>query len=772
VNEIVPAHNIGSYVPMVDGPEKVSGRAKYTADLVLPGMFAARIFRSPYSHADIIDLDISEAAKLPGVKAIVTGADCDKCFGVLPVARTEHVLARERVRYRGEPVAAVAAVDDATAKEALRRIKLKVRELPAYHTARQAMAADAVAIHEHRPHNLERDVLFELGDVEAAFTGADLVREGVYNCAEVCQNQMEMHAAIADYDAERDRMTVHASTQVPYYVHLMLAQTLDMDMSRIRVIKPHVGGGFGCRTETLNVELIAALLARKAGGCVRLVVNREETFITHRGRPETDIRLKIGMRKDGRITGVECECIQRGGAHSGYGIVTILYAGSMLYAIYDLDSVKYIGKRVLTNTPPCGAFRGHGTVDIRFAFESLLDEMAAALKLDPFAMRRANLLHAPTFTQNDLMVNSYGLPECLDWVERESGWTVRKGKLPRGKGLGMACSHYISGASKPVNWTGEPHATVKLKLDFDGSIVLLTGAAEIGQGSSTILVQSVAEVLGLDLSRVRIVSGDSEVVPKDNGSYSSRVTFMVGNAAIDAAQNLKALLVAAAARKLDAKPGELECLGELYRAGAQDKGLTFNEVVTEALKDTGTITVTGNYSTIPQSHGGKKYRGAAIGGTMGYSYSAQVVEVSVDEETGVVTVDKVWVAHDCGKALNRLTVEGQVQGSVWMGMGQAMSEEAAYHDGLMITANMLDYRVPTIQDSPPIEVGIVESIDLHGPFGAKEAGEGSLAAFLPALTNAIADATGLRFNDLPVTPDRVFAALKKRARDDKFNDAR
>ena len=590
------------------------------------------------------------------------------------------------------------------------------------------------------------------------------MREGRYDCAEVCQNQMEMHAAVAEYDAVRERMTVHASTQVPYYVHLMLAQILDMDMSKIRVIKPHVGGGFGCRTEALNVELITALLARRAGGSVRMMINREETFITHRGRPQTDIRLKLGMRKDGRITAVECECYQRGGAHSGYGVVTILYAGSMLYAIYDLHNVKYIGKRVLTNTPPCGAFRGHGTVDVRFAFESLLDEMAGELGLDPMAVRRANYLTAPTFTDNDLMVNSYGLPECVDWVEKASGWTARKGKLPKGKGLGFACSHYISGASRPVNWTGEPHATVKIKLDFDGSIVVLSGAAEIGQGSSTILVQTVAEVLGLDLSRIRIVTGDSEVVPKDNGSYSSRVTFMVGNAAIDAAQNLKRVLVAAAARKLDAKPEEIECLGELYRAGAQDKGLTFNEVVTEALKDTGTITVTGNYSTIPESHGGKKYRGAAIGGTMGYSYSAQVVEVSVDEDTGVVTVDKVWVAHDCGKALNRLTVEGQVQGSVWMGMGQAMSEETAYHDGLLITGNMLDYRVPTIQDSPPIEVGIVESNDPHGPFGAKEAGEGSLAAFLPALTNAIADATGVRFNDLPVTPDRVFAAMEKRRR--------
>jgi 4-hydroxybenzoyl-CoA reductase subunit alpha len=764
VNEIVPAHNIGSYVPMVDGPDKVSGRAKYTADLIVPGMLAGRICRSPYSHAEILDVDVSEAARLPGVKAIVTGADCDKTFGVLPVARSEHPLARDKVRYRGEPVAAVAAVDDATARKAVALIKLKVRELPPYYTARAALAEHAVDIHVHRPGNIERDVLFELGSVEQGFGDADLVREETYSCAEVCQNQMEMHAALADYDAERDRMTVHASTQVPYYVHLMLAATLDMDMSRIRVIKPHVGGGFGCRTEALNVELIAALLARRACGCVRLVTTREETFITHRGRPETDIRLKLGMRKDGRITAVECECDQRGGAHSGYGIVTILYSGSMLYAIYDLHNVKYIGRRVLTNTPPCGAFRGHGTVDVRFAFESLLDDMAHELGLDPLAVRRANYLTAPTFTDNDLMVNSYGLPQCVDWVESASGWNERKGRLARGKGLGFACSHYISGASKPVNWTGEPHATVKIKLDFDGSIVVLSGAADIGQGSTTMLAQTVAEVLGLDLSRIRVLTGDSDVVPKDNGSYSSRVTFMVGNAALEAAHKLKETLVAAAARKLEAKPEEIECLGEIYRAGAQDKGLTFSEVVTEALKDIGTITVTGTYSTIAQSHGGKKYRGAAIGGTMGYSYSAQVVEVSVDEETGVVDVDKVWVAHDCGKALNRLTVEGQVQGSVWMGMGQAMSEETAYHDGLLVTGNMLDYRVPTIADSPPIEVGIVESNDPHGPFGAKEAGEGSLAAFLPALTNAIADAIGVRFNELPVTPDRVFAAMEKRRR--------
>ena len=486
-------------------------------------------------------VDVSEALKLPGVKAIVTGADCDKGFGVLPIARTEYPLARDKVRYRGEPVAAVAAVDDATAREALRRIKFTVQRAAGLLHGEGGAGARrrATAREEARQYRARRAV--RAGLDRAGLRRSRPGARGSYNCAEVCQNQMEMHAAVADYDAVRDRMTVHASTQVPYYVHLMLAQILDMEMSRIRVIKPHVGGGFGCRTETLNVELIAALLARKANGTVRIVTNREETFITHRGRPETDVRLKIGMRKDGRITAVECECDQRGGAHSGYGVVTILYAGSMLYAIYDLHNVKYVGKRVLTNTPPCGAFRGHGTVDVRFAFESLVDEMASELGLDPFAVRRANLLTAPTFTDNDLMVNSYGLPECLDWVERESGWKTAQGQAAERQRPAQGPRAWPAritsrGASKPVNWTGEPHATVKIKLDFDGSLVVLSGAADIGQGSTTILAQTVAEVLGLDLSRVRVVTGDSEVVPKDNGSYSSRVTFMVGNAALDAAR--------------------------------------------------------------------------------------------------------------------------------------------------------------------------------------------------------------------------------------------
>jgi len=752
---------IGERLPLIDGVEKVRGRAEYTADFIEPGALVGRIYRSPYSHADVLAVDISEALKLSGVVAIITGDDCDVPFGILPIAQNEFPMARERVRYRGEPVAAVAAVDEATAEKALRLIRMKVRELPSYQDPKKARAADAVDLHEDRPGNLERDVHHEFGDVEAGFGNADLIRDASFDCAEVTHMHMEPHASLAEYDVDRDRITLKSVTQVPYYVHKRVAQCMGMEESQVRVIKPFIGGGFGARTETLNFEIVTCLLARAARGTVRMKLSREETFLTHRGRPRTLVDLKIGMTRDGKITACQCKAEQVGGAYGGYGIITILYAGALLNAIYDIPAVKYDGYRVYANTPPCGAMRGHGTVDVRHGFESLLDQMAEELGLDPFELRRRNLLKPPVRTINDLVVNSYGLPDCLDWVEAESGWSERRRNLPEGKGLGMACSHYISGAAKPVHWTGEPHAVVNLKLDFDAGITILTGAADIGQGSSTILAQVVGEVLGLDFDRLTVIANDSRITPKDNGSYSSRVTYMVGNAALEAAENLKTILIAAAARKLDADPQDIECLGEVYRvAGGQDSGIPYKDVVIEALTESGTITVKGTF-TVPREYQGGKYRGAGVGPSMAYSYAATVVEVSVSEITGQVTVDKIWVAHDCGYALNPLSVEGQVQGAVWMGLGQALSEETRYHKGLPIGPNVLDYRVPTIVESPHIEVKIIESMDPNGPFGAKEASEAPLACLIPAVANAVHDAIGVRLSETPLTPDRVLNARQK-----------
>lgn len=760
---------VGRPVPLIDGIEKVTGQARYTADLGDRATLVGRILRSPVSHGRILNIGTSKARALRGVMAVITGADCDKTYGVIPIAMNEYPLARDRVRYRGEPVAAVAAVDAETAAAALDLIELEIGELPACLDAAAARAPGAVLLHDDKPGNIEREVHNAFGDAAAGFAGADLVREAEFDCAEVTHAMMEPHAALADYDAERDRLTLHSVTQVPFYVHLTLARCLGMDVSRVRVVKPFVGGGFGARTETLNFEIVAALLARKAGGRVMMRLSREETFQTHRGRPATRVRLKLGLKADGRIAAAECEVTMAGGAYAGYGLVTILYAGALLHGIYDIANVKYDGYRVYTNLPPCGAMRGHGTVDVRHAFECLLDRMARELGLDPFAVRRANLLKAPLFTANGLMVNSCGLGECLDKVETASGWATRK-RRP-GRGMGLACSHYVSGAAKPVHWTGEPHAVVSMKLDFDGAVTVLTGASDIGQGSTTIVAQAAAEVLSIDMGRIRVVANDSVITPKDNGSYSSRVTFMVGNAAIGAARALRAKLVAAAAKMLEADPGEVECEGETFFVrGASQSALPWQEVVMAALAMEGTIAVKGAFTTPVEAQGGK-HRGGAVGSTMGFSYGAQVVEVEVDPDTGQIAVLQVWAALDCGFAINPLAVEGQIEGSVWMGMGQGLCEETTYLHGLHAHANLTDYRVPTIAESPPIDVHIVESNDPLGPFGAKEAGEGALAGFPPALVNAVADATGCDVNFLPVTPDRLLAALLKFRRSQKKGDA-
>ena len=767
----IPAQVAGQRQPLIDGVEKVTGRARYTTDLPMAQALTGEILRSPIAHGEIVRIDTARARALPGVRAVLTGEDCDVPFGILPIAHNEYPLARGKVRYWGEAVAAVAADDPQTARAALDLIEVEYRPLPVYTSALAARAAGAVPLHADKPDNIEREVSHTFGDVEAGFAAADLVREQTFHYAELAHAQMEPDCTLAEYEPQSGRLTVHSVTQVPFYVHLTLSECLKMDPASIRVVKPFVGGGFGHRTETLPFEVIAGLLARAAAGTVKVQLSREQTFVVHRARPETDIRLKIGLKRNGEITAVDAESVQRGGAYAGYGIVTILYAGALLQALYHISAVQYRGFRVYSNTPPCGPMRGHGTVDMRHAFESLLDSMAEEMGLDPFAVRRANLITVPYRTLNELQVNSYGLPECLDWVEQASGWRSRKNKLPRGRGLGLGCSHFISGAAKPVHWTGEPHATVNLRLDFDGSITLLTGAADIGQGSSTLLVQVAAEVLGLGMARFRVISADSALTPKDNGSYSSRVSYMVGNAALAAAQELKRHLIAAAAKRLDASAGDIECLGEAYRVTGTERAISYKEAVRAALETTGPITSKGTYTVPPELQGGK-FRGAGVGPSPGFSYVAQVVEVVVDEDTGEIKIEKVWVAKDCGFAINPLAVEGQVQGAVWMGMGQAMSEETQFLDnGLPMRANLLDYRVPTIVESPPIEVKIVESRDPNGPFGAKEASEGALAGFLPALTSAVAEAIGLRVHELPLTPDRLLDAIKAHQRDQRLKSA-
>ncbi len=798
---------IGKATAMIDAAGKTTGAGKYTDDLSVPGMLVGKILHSPYPHARIKSIDTSRAEKLDGVVAVVVGKDAPNPYGILPVGHDEYALALEKVRYVGDNVACVVATSEVVAEKALEFIDVEYELLPAYFDPEESMKAQTDLIHDNKPNNLEKDYHHVFGDPDKGFAEADEVAEARFIANEVTHAAMEPHSTLASFEVDPHtgqpgRLTVWSSTQVPYYLQHKLSLVLEMPMAQIRVIKPLVGGGFGGKSEVIPLEIIAAIAARKARAPVKITYTREEVFWAHRGRPRTIIDLKTGVKKDGHITAVKARVVQDGGAYCSYGVVTILYSGALLGALYDIPNIQYDGFRVLTNKPVCGAMRGHGTVNVRFAFESQLDELALKIGMDPAQIRQRNLLQPPCITVNGLRVQSYGLPECIEKTVDRSGWRQRKGKLSKGRGLGIACSHYVSGAANSIIRSDMPHSTVNIKIDRDGGVVVYTGASEIGQGSDTMTAQIAAEVLGCSLGRVRVIAADTDLTPIDIGSYSSRVTFMAGNATLRAATEVKKLIAAAAAKKMNCTPEDLifrddlafkkgsaapaaikdqaqeevtqsgasvsgRVVGQILRGSLQQKRkeegpkdwMTFEEAVVAAIDFHGALTGTGSYAP-PQEARGGKHKGAGVGPSPAYSYSAQVAEVSVDEETGEVTVHKVWAAHDCGRALNPVSVEGQIIGSVWMGMGQALTEEMVWKDGMLMNPGLLEYRSPSSVESPEVEPIIVESVDPEGPFGAKECSEGSLAATIPAIANAIYDAVGVRLHESPFTPERVLAALR------------
>src|SRR5246127_2383733 len=553
---------IGKPTAMVDAAEKTTGAGKYTDDLSVPGMLVGKILHSPYPHARIKRIDTSRAEQLEGVVAVVVGKDAPNPYGILPVGHDEHALALDKVRYVGDNVACIVAISEAVAEQALELIDVDYEILPAYFDPEESMKATSDLIHDNKPNNLEKDYHHVFGDPDRGFAEADHIAEARFLANEVTHAAMEPHSTLASFEIDphtgkTGRLTVWSSTQVPYYLQHKLSLVLEMPMSQIRVIKPLVGGGFGGKSEVIPLEIIAAIAARKAQAPVKITYTREEVFWAHRGRPRTIIDLKTGVKNDGRISAVKARVVQDGGAYCSYGVVTILYSGALLGALYDIPHIQYDGYRVLTNKPACGAMRGHGTVNVRFAFESQLDEIAAQLKLDPAEIRRRNLLKAPCITINALRVQSYGLPECIEQVVERSQWTARKGKLPPGRGLGVACSHYVSGAANSIIRSDMPHSTVNIKIDRDGGVVVYTGASEIGQGSDTMTAQVVAEVLGCDLTRVRVIAADTDLTPIDLGSYSSRVTFMAGNASLRAAEDVKKNITSAAAKRMDCSPEDV-----------------------------------------------------------------------------------------------------------------------------------------------------------------------------------------------------------------------
>lgn len=753
-------HLIGSRQRKVDGLARASGEAVYADDLSLPGMLHCKILRSPHAHARIVSIDASEALAMDGVHAVITGQDMPTPYGILPWTRDEHALCLDKARYVGDAVAAVAAVDERTAFEACQKIRVVYDVLPAVLSVEDARTTDIKVNERARRGNALKQVNLSFGDLEAGFASADLVVENDYYFENTTHAPIEPHCALAHMD-KTGKLTVWSATQVPHYLHRDLAVVLDLPESRVRVVQPCLGGAFGGKSEPFDLEFCVARLAMLTGRPVKCLYTREEVFLAHRGRHPMQMRFKTGVTRDGRITAVQSKIDLDGGAYASFGLVTSYYSGQLMTAPYRLPAYAYDSTRWYTNKPACGPKRGHGTVQPRFAFEVQLDEIAHALGIDPIELRRRNDLGPFQTTVNGQRITSNGFLACLEAVERASDWKQRRGKLPFGRGLGIAGSMYISGTNYPIYPNDMPQSGVQLQADRSGRVTVFCGASDIGQGSDSMLALIVAEELGVALSDVRVVSSDTDLCPVDLGAYSSRVTFMAGNACIDAARRMRALIFEAVAAKMKVAIEDLDaCDGHIVFKRDTAERLPLREALRIAEAHHGTLGTTGWYNT-PKLGG--DYRGGTIGASPAYSFTAHVAEVAVDPDTGIVTVERVWVAHDCGKALNPLIVEGQMEGSAYMGFAEAIMEAQTYDArGLLTAPNLLDYRIPTSLDTPELASLIVESLDPEGPYGAKEAGEGPLHPVIPAIANAIFDAVGVRLRTLPFTPARVLAALRAR----------
>lgn len=739
---------------------RITGQVRYTDDLHLPRMLWGRLLRCPHPHARIKRIDATRALARPGVIAVITGQDMPERFGIIPWTPDEYPLALERARFVGDAVAAVAATDERLAHEAAELIDVEYEILPAATSLDAAIAHPEVGLGKSGEDNVSKEVELAFGDVDALLAESDVVIEGEYHYEGSAHAPIETHCAIGQYD-KNGLLTVWSATQVPHYLHRELSRVLGLSPTRIRVVQPPVGGAFGGKSEPFSLEFCAAKLAMVTGRPVKFLYTREEEFYAHRGRHPMRMQMKVGARADGKLTAVDARTHIDGGAYSSFGLVTAYYSGQLLTLPAFSEGYRFRSTRYFTNKPPCGPKRGHGSVQPRFAFEVSLDKIAERLAMDPIELRRKNLVAPHDRTINGMRVTSNGIVECLARVEAASGWRERRGKLPFGRGLGVAASAYISGTNYAIYPNEMPQSGVQLKVDRSGVVTVFSGQSEIGQGCDLMLAVLVADELGLDLGAVRVVSGDTDLCPVDLGAYSSRGTFMNGNAALHAAQQVRAKMVEAVAEKLEVSPRAiLVTRGALCLAEDPSRGVPVTEAIQLAEAKFGTLGAVGYYNT-PDLGGG--YRGGTIGASPAYSFTAHVAEVQVNPETGRVDVKTIWVAHDCGKAICPTIVEGQMEGSAYMGAAEALLEEHLIDEGgLHKGPNLLDYRIPTSVDVPELIALIVESNDPEGPRGAKEAGEGPLHPSIPAIANAIYDAVGVRIDRLPFSPARVLAALREK----------
>jgi 4-hydroxybenzoyl-CoA reductase alpha subunit len=751
---------IGKRVPRIDGRMKATGEGKFAADYEMPGMLWCKILRSPYPHAKILNIDTSRAERLAGVKAVCTGKDFGGWkWGWMPKTRDEPPLAIGKVRYLAEAVAAVAAVDEDTAEEATELIQVEYEELPGVFDPEDAMKKGVPQIHDHAEKNISWEFHMDFGDVEKAFAGSDLVREDRFETGRVITGYLEPPAAVAYWDSSG--ITIWAAKQSPYFVYRHLAACYKLPLNKVRVIQPLIGGGFGgTKNDSLAGDFCSVLFSKMTGKPVKFVYSMEEVLMTCRRRHNMIVYNKMGMKKDGSITAMQSRVIADGGAYTAIGPLTMYLTGCMSTLPYKLPHFKHDAYRIFTNNPIGAAMRGHGVTHTRFAAEIQMEMMAEELGIDPVEVRLKNAITAPHETINKVTVDSCGLTEGLQTLEQHPLWKEKekqkKGKGSLSHGVGISGTSYLGGARQ----RGHQSCGAVVRLCEDGTIDYLTGATDCGQGSDTVLVQIIAEELGLRVEEIDIKRVDTALTPCDAGSYGSRVTVLAGEAAQKAAQDVKSQLARVAAENWEVAPEDIVFRnGQVFVKTAPERSMPFRKLAQIACySGSGAVILGRGYS----QYGIEVLdfdKGLGNCGTS-YSFTSQLSAVDVDMETGFVKCTDMVIAHDCGKPLNPVNVEAQNQGAAIQGMGQALYEQFVMDHGRTLNANLADYKMPLSLDIPHVDVVDIITDDPHGPYGAKEASEGAIVSAPPSVISAIHDATGIWFKEQPVTPEKIVMALK------------
>lgn len=757
----MPKKYVGQGIPMLNAIEKVTGSMVFGADFTLPGALYGKVLRSPIPHGRIVKIDTSKARSLPGVAAVIAGPELDLPLFTARGQRIndDRVMVKDKVHYIGDEIAAVAAVDEETALEAIKLIEVEYSELPPLFTPEEAMQPGAPTIHDHLPSNIADHIEYHIGDVDKAFAESDVIVEDEFYSGMVHQAYLEPQSVVAKWDCTGE-VTMWASVQVPQSLRYSYACALGIKPEQIRIIQCNVGGGFGAKQEC-KIHPIAALLSKYSGKPVKIVNTREEEFMATFPRMPMRIHMKIGATKDGIILAKESRFIGDNGAYTNYGIGIMVSAITRHDNLYRIKNIKTTSDLVYTNKPATNAYRGFGNPQSHFAFESLLDILADKLNMDPAELRLKNATQTGDVTPYGWKIGSCGLSECIEKATAKADWQQKRREEKTGdvvRGIGLACCLHVSG-----NRTFLPFfdgASAFLRIDEEGQVTIQVGEPDIGQGSKTVLAMIAADELGISPYQINVTNVDTDFSPHGLGTFGDRVTTLAGNAVKDAAVKAREIIIKYAAEKLNVPREDLEIEDGLITVrGNSGLGTSFKEIANLASYDRGggTIQVTGTF--IPQDvtvvHPQTKHGNVSCA----YPFVAQVAEVEVNKSTGEVKVIYLSAAHDLGKVINPLLAEGQIQGAVAQGIGYALFEDLKLENG-STESDFRKYRIAKATDMPKIDTIFVETNDPNGPYGAKGLAEPALTPIAPAIANAIYNAVGIRLKELPMTPEKVLAALK------------